>query len=161
MLQLASPLLQRFHADWESRRRGRAFPARQDYDPCDIAYALGSVSLIDVFYDPLRFRFRVHGTGIAERTGRELTEKFVHEMTDLRHREMAESHFRQVVETRAPVATVRRAYVTEVRVWNCEVLVMPLSSNGTDIDMMISCIDWDEADAQNPALAPVETDGQP
>ncbi|MDE2227875.1 MAG: PAS domain-containing protein [Alphaproteobacteria bacterium] len=145
MLRLESAILRRFYADWDVRRRGREFPARRDFDPCDLAYALGYVSLMDVLRDPLRFRFRLHATGIAERTGAELTGKFVHEMKDLRHRDMAAAHFREVVETRRPVANIRRAYVTDRRIWNCEVLVAPLSSNGSDIDMLISCIAWDEA----------------
>ncbi|SRR5579875_904596 len=145
MLPIESPMLQRFYADWDARRRGRPFPARRDFDPCDFGYALGYLSLMDVLTDPLRFRFRLHGTGIAERTGAELTGKFVDEMKDLGHREMAASHFREVVQMRGPVVKIRRAYITDVRVWNCEVLVAPLSSNGSDIDMLISCIAWDEA----------------
>ncbi|SRR5579875_472365 len=145
MLTLESPLLQRFYADWDSRRRGREFPARRDFDPCDLKYALGDISLLDVLTDPLRFRFRVHGTSIAERIGVELTGKFVDQMPDRRQSAMALAHFTEVVDRRAPVAKIRHAYTTDRQVWNCEVVVLPLSSNGIDIDMLISCIAWDPA----------------
>lgn len=158
MLQLESPMLRRFYADWEVRRRGREFPARRDFDPCDLAYALGYVSLMDVLRDPLRFRFRLQGTGIAERTGVDMTGKFVDQMKDRRHRDMATEHFRETVETRQPVVKLRRPYVTDLRVWNCEVLVCPLSNAGADIDMLMSCIAWDEVGAPKRAAATTATD---
>jgi hypothetical protein len=153
MIELRAPMLRRFYADWDVRRRGRAFPARRDFDPCDFIYALGNVSLMDVVRDPLRFRFRLHGTGVVARIGTDMTGKFVHETKDLRHCEMATEHFREVVETRRPVVRIRNAYVTDVRIWNCEVLVLPLSSDGSDIDMLISCIAWDAVSASDELAA--------
>lgn len=153
MLQLRAPMLRRFYADWDARRRGRELPARRDFDPCDFTYALGNVSLMDVMRDPLRFRFRLHGTGVVARTGTDMTGKFVHEMKDLRHCEMATEHFRESMETRRPVVKIRNAYVTDVRIWNCEVLVLPLSSNATDIDMLMSCIAWDAVSASDEMAA--------
>jgi len=145
MLQLNAPMLRRLYADWDSWRGGRAFPARRDFDPCDLTYALGYLSLIEVHREPLRFRFRLQGTGVVDRVGRDNTGKFIDEMSDRRHSAMATEHFSEVIETRRPVVKLRRAYVTDVRVWNCEILVVPFSSNGTDIDLMMSCIAWDEA----------------
>lgn len=144
MLELNSPMLQRLYGDWEARRRGRELPTRADFDPCDLGYALGYLSLIDVYQNPLRFRFRLQGTAVVDRVGRDNTGKFIDEMTDLRHSAMATEHFSEVLTTRRPVVKARRAYVTDVRVWNCEILVLPLSNNGADVDMMISCIAWDE-----------------
>jgi hypothetical protein len=40
-LALDSPLLQRLYADWAARRRARSMPARRDFDPLDLKYALG------------------------------------------------------------------------------------------------------------------------
>jgi len=157
MLQLESPMLRRFYADWEVRRRGREFPARRDFDPCDLAYALGYVSLMDVLRDPVRFRFRLQGTSVAERTGVDMTGKFVDEMKDRRHRDMATGHFRETVEARQPVVKIRRAYVTDVRVWNCEILVVPLANADADIDMLMSCIAWHEVGAPEYSRA-VSTD---
>jgi hypothetical protein len=150
MLELNAPMLQRLYGDWEARRRGREFPARADFDPCDFGYALGYLSLIDVFQNPLRFRFRLQGTGIVDRVGRDCTGNFIDEMKDRRHSAMATEHFSEVLKTRRPVLKARRAYVTDVRVWNCEILVVPLSNNGADIDMIMSCIAWDEV---SPAYA--------
>jgi hypothetical protein len=153
MLALKAPMLRRFYAHWDSCRRGREFPARADLDPCDFTYALPYVSLLDVLRDPLRFRFRLQGTGIVDRTGVDMTGKFVHEMKDRRHYEMATGHFIEVIETRRPSVKIRDAYITDQRVWNCEVLILPLSSNGADIDMLTSCIAWNEVPVLKPAAA--------
>jgi len=144
MLVLEVPVLQRFYADWDARRRGHEFPARRDFDPCDLKYALGDISLLEVLRDPLRFRFRLQGANIVERIGIDLTGKFVEAMPDRRHRQMAMEHYAAVLETRRPVVKVRRAFVTEWRVWNCEILVAPLSNSGSEIDMLLSCFAWDE-----------------
>lgn len=144
MLEFKAPMLQRLYEDWEARRRGREFPTRRDFDPCDLGYALGYLSLIDVLQNPLRFRFRLQGTGVVDRVGRDSTGTFIDEMKDRRHCAMATEHFTAVLETRRPVVKVRRAYVTDVRVWNCEILAVPLSNNGVDIDMLMTGIAWDE-----------------
>lgn len=149
-------MLQRFYADWETRRRGREFPARRDFDPWDLRYALGYISLLDVLRDPLRFRFRLQGVGIAERIGMDMTGKFVEAMPDRRHYHMAMEHYSAVIEARGPAVRMRRAYVTDARVWNCEVLAVPLSNNGADIDMLMSCLAWDEGGAPKYSAVPID-----
>lgn len=71
--RIEHPLLRELYRYWESLRCGREFPARSDFDPVDIRDMLGSVALADVLYDPLRFRFRLIGTKIAQRWGFDLT----------------------------------------------------------------------------------------
>ena len=75
MLEIRTAILQRLYRDWDSRRGGREFPARADFDVLDFKYVIGQLALIDVTYDPLRFRFRLHGTGISQRVGYEMTGK--------------------------------------------------------------------------------------
>jgi hypothetical protein len=135
-------MLQRFHADWDVRRRGREFPARRDFDPCDLRYALGYISLIDVLGDPPRFRFRLHGVGNAERVGIDMTGKLLEAMPDGRRYRLVSMHYSAVMKEREPVAQTRRVYAIDERAWNCEVLVLPLSSDGINIDMLMSCAAW-------------------
>src|SRR5579885_2176177 len=49
--------LVRLYRYWDAKRQGRPYPARRDIDPLDFPYVLGQMMLIDVAYDPLRFRF--------------------------------------------------------------------------------------------------------
>jgi len=75
-LQITSPQLRRLFEDWQSWTKGRLFPGRGDFDPLTIKYMLARVNLLDVFYDPLRFRWRLHGTEVVRYVGRDLTGKF-------------------------------------------------------------------------------------
>jgi len=133
--------LRKLHQDWESWRRGREFPARADFDPLDLRYILGSLSLVDVLRDPLRFRIRLHATNVVDRAGLDLTGKLIDEMPAER-RKAAEAHYRQVLAQRAPLALCYEHHPIDERMWNCEVLVLPLSTDGTTIDMLMSAFVW-------------------
>jgi hypothetical protein len=157
MPTLEAPALQRLYRDWADRRHGREFPARADFDPCDFKYVLGNLALIDVLRDPLRFRFRLHPTNMVARLGIDLTGKLIDEITDRGHYLLARQHFTEVVEARQPVVQNRHGVKTDHRTWNCEILVLPLSNTGADIDMLMGCVIWDEIDPRHPPLSKVAT----
>src|SRR5438552_1830808 len=71
--------LRRLYLYWDEKRAGRRFPARRDLDPVDMAFILGWLLLLDVSYEPLRFRFRLHGSELGARLGRDLTGVYVDE----------------------------------------------------------------------------------
>ncbi|UEM24468.1 PAS domain-containing protein (plasmid) [Skermanella mucosa] len=59
---------------WESKLAGRRMPARRDFDPVfEIPHLLPWIMLVDVLRDPLDFRYRVIGMGIAERSTKDYT----------------------------------------------------------------------------------------
>src|SRR5579864_8138687 len=86
--KIETPNLRQLYAYWEGLRRSREFPARRDIDPLDFRYALGHVMLLDVFYQPLRFRFRLHGTALALRAGYDMTGKMADDLPNAHNRSM-------------------------------------------------------------------------
>ncbi|MGH7007720.1 MAG: PAS domain-containing protein [Stellaceae bacterium] len=140
MLQIHQPSLgvrdarlTRLLADWEARRRGRAFPSRADFTPHDLKYLIGNLSLLDVVYAPLRFRYRIHATRLAQRVGVEMTGKWVDESPNPAHVAGATSHFTEVIDQRTPIVYRRvREFVTDNLPHNCEILALPLASDGHD-----------------------------
>ena len=64
---------------WLSKRQGKAPPRRADVRPGEIRPYLPIVHLIDVHREPLRFRHRLVGTELVERTGRNVTGQWVDE----------------------------------------------------------------------------------
>ncbi|MDB5407215.1 MAG: hypothetical protein JWL84_2127 [Rhodospirillales bacterium] len=140
MIEIESPTLRRLYADWDARRRGRKLPARPDFDPLELKYILGNLSLVDVQYDPLRFRYRLHATNVAQRLGYELTGKPLAANPDVATREIIETHFQAVVASRIPQAIVHRFFTPEGRAVNHEALVLPLSRDGIRIDMLMSAV---------------------
>ncbi|HEV2264443.1 MAG TPA: PAS domain-containing protein [Stellaceae bacterium] len=141
-LSIRSPLLQRLHQDWESRRRGRQMPARADFDPVDLKYVLGYLSLIDVQRDPLRFRFRIHASNIAGRVGFDLTGKDVDAIADVHYRKLVRAHYIAVVEQRRPVVEFRDRVMTDNVCLHCEVLALPLGNDGETVDRIMTCMVW-------------------
>jgi hypothetical protein len=142
VLELKTPMLQQLHRDWDARRRGRDLPARSDFDPLDLKYVVGNLSLIDVAHDPLRYRFRIHGSNVAQGMGFDLTGKSLDALPDRQYRQLVEEHFTEVVAGRRPVAKYRNRLMTDQRIWHCEVLVLPLSADGKTIDMLMSGFVW-------------------
>lgn len=137
MLEIRTSKLQRLHCDWEKRRRGREFPARADFDVLDLKYVIGNIALLDVAYEPLRFRFRLHGTGIAQRVGYEMTGKEVDDLPPPAVRSHVRRHFTAVVESRMPLVEMRERHMTDDRVLGSETLALPLARDGATIDMLL------------------------
>jgi len=59
---MRSDVLRQLVAHWRRMRGSRRMPTPADFDPLDVRFALGYVSLIEVHRDPLRFYFRLDGT---------------------------------------------------------------------------------------------------
>lgn len=67
--------LSRLYAYWWSKRGQAGTPNRADLDPSEIPDLLPIVHLIDVRWDPLRFRHRLIGTELVQRMERDVTGK--------------------------------------------------------------------------------------
>jgi hypothetical protein len=136
---IETPDLRRLYAYWEGLRRGREFPARRDIDPFDFRYALGHVMLLDVLYQPLRFRFRLHGTALALRAGYDMTGKMADELPNAKNRAMLIERCRTIVERRRPQAVIDNRLLDRSQLW-FEVLWLPLSEDGSAISMLMGAL---------------------
>ena len=136
-LCIESPKLQRLYQDWLDRKRGREMPSRRDFDVLDLEYILGDLNLFDVLYEPLRFRFRVHGSNAVERVGIDLTGKTVDDYPDPGYRDLANGYYADVVEARAPKRVLRDPYHLRSHVLRWEGLILPLSADGQRVDMLL------------------------
>ena len=139
--QIRHPKLRRLFGYWDSRRGERAMPARRDLDPVDFAYALPGIVLIDVLHKPLRFRARLVGTMVVTRLGYDLTGHMIDELRDPTYRETILASYREVVAARRP-SVVQRDEVAEGRSFRYEVLRLPLSSDGEEIDMLMTAQEY-------------------
>ena len=138
-----APKLQRLYQDWDDRRQGREFPTRADFAPDELKYILGNLSIVDVTYNPLNFRYRIYGTKLTNRLGKEMTNKSVDEFPSQQHSALARAHFTEVVEYRVPIAHVRYHLSNKSdSPPECEVLVLPLSDDGKTIDRLMVAFEW-------------------
>jgi len=116
-------------------------PARADFDILDFKYILGNINLFDVERDPLRFRFRVHGTNPVTRLGVDLTGKTVDDYDDPGYRALLNRYYADVVETRPPLRVLRDPYMLREKVLRWEAVVLPLSEDGRMVNMLMVGID--------------------
>jgi hypothetical protein len=129
------------YAYWCSKRRqdGR-LPARADIDPVEMRALLPRLALIDVLRDGdrLAFRYRLTGTEIVDRAGRDPTGKRFEELYSGDYLKTAHATYREVVETGRPHTSDRvyplvpgREYMSYDR------LLLPLASDGSTVDMVM------------------------
>jgi hypothetical protein len=137
LADIQHPGLARLFDYWDKQRAGREMPARVDIDPLDMSFILGKVALVDVLHDPLRFRFRLHGSGMTQRAGYNLTGRFVDDIPDTEFREAARNGFTTVVTSRRPRYS-RRDRVLDGKRLNYEALILPFSNDGERIDMLMA-----------------------
>jgi hypothetical protein len=115
-------------------------PARADFDPVDVPQILPNITITDVFYDPLRFRYRLIGTAITELTGRDATGKWLDRELYGDNLDRMLWTFQSCVEGREPVAVRQQAQFPN-RDWvTVEVLLMPLGDRDDRVSQIISCL---------------------
>jgi len=141
LLIKATPL-RSLYRDWDARRGGRSCPARADFDPLELRYILGCLSLVDVLRDPLRFVFRLHASNNAARLGADLTGKELAEMPAAADPADVRGHFELVVLSRAPQVRRRKSTLACAVSWEYEVLALPLAADGETVDMLMIGMAW-------------------
>jgi hypothetical protein len=137
--KIVSPTLQRVYQDWQNRRHGSGLPSRASFDIVDLKYILGSLNLVDVMRDPLRYRYRyrVHGSKCASLLGYDMTRKFVDDYPDPVYRERVRRNFTSVVESRQPRCDLGRRVLVDLRIIHFEALILPLAADGETVDMLM------------------------
>ena len=142
--QVRRPMLRQLYEYWDQRRGTREFPGRPDIDPIDMRFALGHISLVDVLYEPMRFRYRLHGSIIAARLGIDMTGKFVDEIPEPDRRGFVAENFRVVVVTRQPLLRSDERVMDE-QAWNFDSMILPLGLADGVINMLLLCVEYHTA----------------
>jgi hypothetical protein len=137
MEAIRHPKLRQLYDYWNGKRGDRPMPSRADLDPVDIRFAIGDVILADVLEGtPPRFRIRLHGTNLAERTSFDLTGKMLDEMPVPEFRDLVTRSFRKVVRTREPLHALADRLL-DGRMQRYEAIILPLSSDGEHVDRLM------------------------
>lgn len=127
-----------FHAIWQEKRLGRALPARADFDPAEMKAHLPGITLIDVVPDARRFVYRLVGTREVAMRDNDPTGKGVAEGYFGETAAQSLAAYQAVIDWRAPSFERRRFVTPDGRVGNEESVLLPLSSDGETIDMIIA-----------------------
>lgn len=134
------PMVRRFYDYWLSVAPPGRLPGRQHVAPEDLVPLLPRLWLIDVYRDPLRFRYRLVGTAVVKSVGRELTNKWLDEVQPQSMRNPAvRDRYRFVAETGRPAwrrgATSWERDPIHRTIENCFV---PLAADGKTVDKIFT-----------------------
>lgn len=128
--------LRAFYTYWQGLRRNGRIPVRADIDPTRIAPVLPHIGLFDVEQAPRRYRIRLMGTEIVSWYGCDLTGRYLDEI-DFGDYPSTFALLDQVVDRRAAGHMTGEYTKQDGRRIRYERLFMPLSSDGSRVDMVI------------------------
>ena len=125
---------------WNQKRGDRFAPPRSAIEPGDFTNALPRVKLVDVLRGPngeIDFRFRLAGTAIGSILGTELTRLRPLDLQPPQFGTMVHDHYAQCVRERRPL--LHKVEIDSARrIHNYARLLLPLSSDGEQIDMLLT-----------------------
>lgn len=124
-MNLDKPELQQLYAYWEAKRSGRPYPRREDIEPLELKFILGSLILIDIEDEPLRFRYRLFGSEIARRQGFDMTGRYSEEHPWPEFSARTREVYTKLVQSGTP-ALIRRQGMIDDQYFDHHSLVLPL-----------------------------------
>lgn len=143
---IADPTLQEAYQYWAKVRGDVWAPSWNEIDLMALPVSLvPNVTVVDVVYNPLDFVYRFFGTGAVRVHKGEYTGKSITELPPPEYAEILIQQNKLVQKTRKPCGFVVEAPIgIRSLVW-FEVIRMPLSDNGEQVDGIMSCIRYGEA----------------
>jgi hypothetical protein len=122
---------------WLSKRGSRPMPARRDIDPAELPPLLPYIAIVHKVEG--EFRFRLVGSAIARQFGRELTGDVVgaHVSNTGESIAVLQAVGERVFTTAHPVFSTGRHETERGAIHNVSVLLLPLSDNGKQVNMII------------------------
>jgi hypothetical protein len=143
------PVLRELFLYWAGIRDGRSMPARRDLDPLDIPALLPWVLLTDVLRNPLDFRYRLVGTGVAGLSRHDYTGRRFSELAHTQSDSVVWQVRVAVVETRRPMQALVPYTGSLTGVTGVASLYLPLSADGRTVDMILCGAVYEGQDVVN------------
>lgn len=135
---LSDPLHAFLFRYWEQKRAGRAMLDRTDIDPAEIAPAmLPHLMLLDLREGPGGTRFRLVGTAIVDRMGRDATGKQAREVMSGSALALFERTMDDLIRYRAPVYNESGSGNPALSYMSARRLHLPLSRGSAEVALAL------------------------
>jgi len=122
---------------WRSLCRNGAIPSRHDIDPLDIPELLANVFLLDVVGDAEDFVFRLAGSLVEEAFSMPLRGRSIAEIQKAAGTPIPVAHHIEVARGGGPRYREGSMLVAGREHWRTHRLLLPLSSDGQRIDVLL------------------------
>ncbi len=122
---------------WDAKRGSRAMPSRDDLDPPEMVEFLPRIMLADVERQPLRFRYRLCGTGICHVHPGNATRLAADELQPPAYGALVHAQYQDVLRTGRPALHLN-VFDDQNRYRSYAHLILPLSRGGAAIDMIMT-----------------------
>jgi hypothetical protein len=134
---ISDPVQRALYLYWRKQADDRPMPARADLDPLDMPKAaLRDMGLITVVDGGRDFRYRLVGTNNVARMGIDITGRLASEIYQGEYREFLLGIYRESVGRQSCILSIGEFTITGRSSLRTTRLVMPLSSNRQDVDMV-------------------------
>lgn len=131
------PLLRDLIQYWMAAAHERAMPARRDIDPAEIPRLLPFIWLCDYLPESRRFRYRLMGDHVRDAYDSNITGRYLDETVVPNAQERVFYYFHKVVDLPCVAHISGRLYAEEKTPAQGERVLLPLSSDGTNVDMIL------------------------
>jgi hypothetical protein len=124
---------------WEAKKKGRLLPSRADIEPLELRSHMGYLFLIDVLPAEHDYRFRLLGSAMTGRYGRDSTGRTIREAyaTEPAIGQWILDIFDTVVRHRVPVVSEGRLTIVKKSYVIARALQLPLADDGETVNMIL------------------------
>ena len=140
----SSPSIREVHEYWHRKAGQRRMPSRGDIDPAELKRYLPRITLVDVVPDARHLVYRLTGTREVEQRGTDPTGKPVKDAYFGPSSDEVMRRYDYVIQHRAPYYFRGGFDMGEKFVDREEILFLPLSENGDDVNMIMVFVQPDE-----------------
>jgi len=128
------PDLQKLYRYWLKKKGDREMPRRADIHPDEIVGLLSGIVLVDVEYDPVRFKFRLVGTDVVHALGQDLTGRYLDEFLS---RATIQDRFQWLVDHKTSYYATSRLDWLDRNFQEYHVLGLPLGGEQGTVNMIL------------------------
>lgn len=145
--RLTSDKVEQFHRYWRGKCAVGSLPSRAAIDPVEIPRLLPYLVIAEIEPEPMRIRYRLVGTRVAESNGSDFTNRYLDEC-NFAVEPLLIGCYRRLIATSAPVFAYYEWFKKDWRsrqgaVGANETGFFPLSSDSRAVDLAVSLADPD------------------
>lgn len=141
--ELTDRRIQMVYDYWRSLADVAGLPARRDFDPQALRGALSHTMLVNVMPDG-GLIYRVIGTAIVDKMGRDCTGKSVPECYFSDDWDDVAATYRRVIRTRQPTLFTNRFQARGDRQhYHYQRLLCPMTQDGSSVDLVLGAMSFD------------------